>query len=508
VLGRTGVLSSPSDPFWLPGRLVAIDVTARREGFRISVRGDSAADGQQILAHANALMEASGPQPQQTPPEKPHAAEPFAFGDFTWLNGNSRQHKAALDTPYFTPEFLVDVNYTASNNNPIDNTVVGSTALTRNNEFTLAFLGFGGDFHYDNVRGRLMTQFGNRATLVPRNDFSTNRGQFDLQTALRYVSEAYGGYHFDVLNGINVDAGIFMSYIGLFSYDNFENWMYLPSFTSDNTPWFFNGIRTQIFTSDKLKIEPWLINGWQSYGKFNALPGFGGQILYRPVEWLSILSNDYVGWDTQDNPGRTRFHSDNSIQVRYYNNPNAKIFHRAAFSLTGDIGGEQGDGVTPFGGHHSDDPTTCTTSNPCQQQFLSWMLYNRLTFFHDHLAWNIGGGMMHNPGRYLVLAPTGNATPSGITQPLGVAPASDPFPLNPGTTFDAYDYETGIQYMPSEQITYGVEFNHRQSADPYFAGHGGVTSPDGYTTTATPAGWRPDLVKGDTRIILDLLARF
>jgi hypothetical protein len=284
--------------------------------------------------------------------------------------------------------------------------------------------------------------------------------------------------------------------------------MYLPSFTSDNTPWFFNGVRIQVFTSDKLKIEPWIINGWQSYGKFNELPGFGGQIMYRPFEWISILSNDYVGWDTQDNPGRTRFHSDNSIEIRYFNNPNLKIFHRAAFSLTGDIGGEQGDGVTPFGGHHSSDPTTCTSANPCQQQFLSWMLYNRFWFFNGHLAWNVGGGMMHNPGRYLVLGPTGNASPSGVGQPLNVASASDPFPLNPGTTFDAFDYETGIQYMPAEQITYDLELNRRQSSDPYFAGHGGVTSPDGYSTTTTPSGWRPDLVKSDTRIIAAMLVRF
>ncbi|HTQ47715.1 MAG TPA: outer membrane beta-barrel protein, partial [Polyangiaceae bacterium] len=142
--------------------------------------------------------------------EKP--AEPFAFGDFTWLNGASRQHKAVLDTPYFTPEFLVDVNYTVSQNNPIDHTVVGSTALSRNNEFTLAFLGFGGDFHYEHARGRLMTQFGVRSTLVPRNDGSSMRGQFDLETALRYISEAYGGYHWNALHGINLDAGIFMSY--------------------------------------------------------------------------------------------------------------------------------------------------------------------------------------------------------------------------------------------------------------------------------------------------------
>jgi len=442
------------------------------------------------------------PPPPATKPEPP--AEPFAFADFTWLNGSSRQHKAILDTPYFTPELLLDVNYTASTNDPIDNTVVGSTALSRNNELTLAFLGFGGDLHYGAARARLMTQFGVRSTLVPRNDASTNRGQFDLQTALRYVSEAYGGMHIDVLNGINIDAGIFMSYVGLFSFDNFENWMYLPSYTSDNTPWFFNGVRIQVFTSDKFKIEPWIINGWQTYGKFNELPGFGAQFLWRPYEWLEVLSNDYVGWDTQDNPGRTRFHSDNSVEVRYFNKRDKRFFHRAAFSITGDIGGEQGDGVTPFGGSGTEGH--CTDATPCTQQFLSWMAYNRFWFFDDHFAWTFGGGMMHNPGRYLVLAPTGMASP--FPPQLNTPPADHPYDMNPGTQFDAWDVETGFQYMPNEQVTYDIEFNHRQAAEPYFAGHGGVTSPDGYVTTPVPPGWRPDLSKTDSRIILALLVRF
>ena len=63
------------------------------------------------------------------------------------------------------------------------------TTLSRDNEATLQFMGFGGDFHYEHARGRLMMQYGTRATLVPRNDISANRGGFDLQTALRYVSE-------------------------------------------------------------------------------------------------------------------------------------------------------------------------------------------------------------------------------------------------------------------------------------------------------------------------------
>jgi hypothetical protein len=62
--------------------------------------------------------------------------------------------------------------------------------------------------------------------------------------------------------------------------------------------------------------------------------------------------------------------------------------------------------------------------------------------------------------------------------------------------------------MPNENVTYDLEFNHRQSNIPYFTGHGGVTSPDGYVTTPIPAGWRPDLVKHDTRLILAMLVRF
>jgi hypothetical protein len=454
------------------------------------------------------------PAPAPAPTEE-KASEPFAFADFTWLNGVSRQSKAVLDTPYFTPEVLLDVNYTQSLAHPIDDTVVGSTALSRDNELTLAFIGFGGDFHYENVRGRLMTQFGVRSTLVPRNDGSANRGQFDLETDMRYLSEAYGGYHFDVLHGINIDAGIFMSYVGLFSYDNFENWMYLASYTSDNTPWFFNGIRTQIFPSDKLKIEPWIINGWQTYGTFNEMPGFGAQVLWRPVEEVELLSNDYVGWDTQDNPGQTRWHSDNSFLLRYYKNDAIHALPMAAFSLTADIGGMQGDGAQSFGGQTGFNdplhPAHCTVARPCNDSFASWMLYNRFWLFDGILAWNVGGGMMTNPSRYLVLAPTGQA--SGVAQALSLqginyAPATQPFNYNLGTSFEAWDVETGFQYMPNLNITYDVEVNHREASVPYFAGHGGVTSPDGYIQTHIPTGWRPDLVKADNRIIFAMLVRF
>ena len=450
---------------------------------------------------ARAETQPATPGYDRTAPAK--ASEPFGFGDFGWLNGSNRQHKAILDTEAFTGSVMLDVNYPYSFNRPIDDTVVGSTAVSRNNELTLQFLGFGGDLHYGAARGRFMTQFGTRATQIPRNDGSINRGQFDLATALRYVSEAYGGHHWDTWHGINLDIGIFMSYVGLFSYAAFENWSYQPSFTSDNTPWFFNGARLQAFPLDTFKAELWLINGWQTYGKFNELPGVGFQALWRPVESFEILSNGYIGWDAQDNPGRMRFHSDNSAELRYYNAPE-QFFHRAAFSVTLDIGGENGDGVTAFGGSGKEfgpggQGSGCTNATPCEQNFLSGMVYHRLSFWQDRIGWTVGGGVMHNPGRYLVLAPTGAATPG--TPVTG-------FDMNPGSKFDAWDASTTVQWMPNEQETWLIEFVHREASVPYFAGHGGVTSPDGYVTTGAPSGWRPDLVKTESKVIAALLVRF
>jgi hypothetical protein len=261
------------------------------------------------------------PAQQVIKPEK----IPFEGIDMTWQNGSDRRDSSVFNKmKYFTPSILIDVNYTYSFNNPNDNTVVGSTALARNNEVQISGLHVGGDFYFKNARARIMTQFGTRSIVVPRNDFSPYRGQYQLANVYRYLSEAYVGYHINLWYGINIDAGMFMSYIGLNSYYQPENWEYQASFTSDNTPWFFNGIRIQIYPTRNLKIEPWIINGWQSYGRFNKMPGFGANVTYAPTSNFKILTNDYFGTDAAGLPERKRFHSDNSALVRYSINRNPK----------------------------------------------------------------------------------------------------------------------------------------------------------------------------------------
>src|SRR5579862_7128384 len=240
------------------------------------------------------------PEALQAPPPAPDVdtQTPFAVGYLGWMNGTSRENSPIFDTKLFTPEVRFDVNYLQDFNHPVDHTIVGSTEEFRSGEFQIEQVSFGGDFHWNNVRARFLSMYGLFAVTTPRNDASAGVGEWDLQGAYKYFSEANAGYHWDVNHGLNLDAGVFVSYIGLFSYYNFDNWTYQPSFVSSNTPWFFNGMRVQWFPTQTLKIEPWLINGWQSYAKYNKYPGVGGQILWIPNDTFKLVLNSYsIGED-------------------------------------------------------------------------------------------------------------------------------------------------------------------------------------------------------------------
>src|SRR5205809_3932223 len=448
------------------------------------------------------------PRTQEKVRTKPANAEPFAFADFTWLTGNARTKDTPYATRFFTPEIRSDVNYTYDFRHPQDDTISGSSEIFRANEVQVTQLGVGGDFHYDNVRARLMTQFGLYSQTTPRNDASPSRGQWNLDNAYRYLSEAYGGYHFSALHGINVDAGIFMSYVGLFSYYQFDNWAYQPTYVSSNTPWFFNGVRVQIFPTEHLKIEPWFTNGWQSYGRFNNRPGIGLQILWRPNGWLSVLGNQYaLGEDALNTPGRVRYHTDDSIQIKYYDNQE-HFLSKAAFSLTGDMGCEHSGGVSCAG----------NSAKGPKQSFLGYMVYNRLWFDRDKYALTLGGGQINNPGRYLVLIPPINGATAASGTPY--------FTENPGDPYKAWDVSGTFDWMPSQYITFRWEYNHRAANVPYFSGSGGVTPPagntfgapgalvclDGSLAPSTGCGsvglWQPDLRKTENRLNMAILVKF
>ena len=487
---------------------------------------------------ASTLVASTAPVPMvpealqaPAPPLDVDTQTPWAqVGYVGWMNGTSREHAPIFDTKFFTPEIRMDVNYLQSGNHPSDHTIVGSTEEFRSGEFQIEQVSFGGDFHWENVRARFLSMFGMFATTTPRNDASSSVGQWDLANAYRYFSEANAGYHFDVNHGLNVDAGVFVSYVGLYSYYNFDNWTYQPSFVSSNTPWFFNGLRVQWWPTQNLKIEPWLINGWQSYAKFNRKPGFGGQILWIPNDSFKLVFNTYtVGQDnlncqTNNTSGSngtidtmcqpqnggnphasagslvgagppidysrvTRVHEDDSVVWKYFDarGLGGTGISKAALSYTVDIGCQYGGGIS-------------CTSGPNKENFFGMMLYNRAWFHNDLYAITLGGGFMNNPGRYLALTPPINGATAATGSPY--------FTQQPGQKLFQWDTQLNFQYMPKDWITWWTEATFRHSDVPYWSGTGGVTPPGGNTgspgscvggaanpttNNCTAGDWFPDL---------------
>jgi hypothetical protein len=433
-----------------------------------------------------------------TPPPPEIAAEittksaPWAFADWTWTNDGGHNTDSPMSTKYFTPEIRFDANYILDYNHPEDDTMVGSTEMYRSDEFQLEQASFGGDIRIQNTRGRILTMNGLFSQATVRNDASYNRGQWDLKDAYKYFSEAWGGYHWDVGHGLNVDAGIFVSYVGLFSYYNFDNWAYQPSYVSSNTPWFFNGVRIQYFVTDKLKIEPWIINGWQSYARYNGHGGLGGQVMWRPTPKFDFNFNDYgLGEDDAGFPGRSRVHADYSGQWKIWDNPKAKGFDKLAMTITGDAGCEYGGGAASYAvtgqttrsssgaspmmgtGSTYNGGVNCHSSKDGKpkQMFIGWMAYMRGWWDHDRQAITLGGGQMNNPGRYLTLLPAINGATATTGTPY--------FTENAGDAAQAHDMTFTYDYMPSQFITFRLEEAYRYSGVPYWSGRRGVTPPGG-----------------------------
>ena len=80
--------------------------------------------------------------------------------------------------------------------------------------------------------------------------------------------------------------------------------------------------------------------------------------MWRPKAWLSLVFNNYgMGEDTLGNGngqfGRSRIHTDDSIEVKYYDRPD-RFLDKMAFSFTGDLGCEYGGKGTAVGAQGTD----------------------------------------------------------------------------------------------------------------------------------------------------------
>jgi hypothetical protein len=409
------------------------------------------------------------------------ARVPFEGMDVGWMNGQNRQQNFPLTfkdqktgATIITGVAYIDGYFNYDLNKPIDNTHTISSTIGRHNEFTLNLASIGIEANYKKVIGRLWLQYGQMASIVQELDGSVGRGRNTNISNLKNIREAAAGYHFNKWHGINIEMGIFMSYIGLESYVTQENWSYQRSMVCDFTPFYFSGARVQVFPSKNFKTELWLLNGWQTYNSWNKSIGIGNSNYWRPNENIQLVGNFYVGKDSRANI--LRFHHDNSIVARYHNKPAVKGLSQAAFSINNHLGFQNGPGV-----------------NSSTQYMRGSSVANRVWFNKNKLAFTLRADYITNPGLYLAFSPS-PVTPNDFTDAINA---------DPKQKLNIYQGTATFDIMPNDHVTFRLEYGYRKSNIPYFAGKGGTTSPDGWIDTPT-IGWRPDLVKTENRVTLAL----
>ncbi|HLZ17795.1 MAG TPA: outer membrane beta-barrel protein [Cyclobacteriaceae bacterium] len=405
---------------------------------------------------------------------------PFEGMDLTWINGQNRQRNFPLVlTDRKTGETVCtgvayfDGYYNYNFARPIDNTQTISSTIGRSNEFTLNLASIGIESNYKNIIGRVWLQAGQMLSIVQDLDQTVHKGRNTPVNNVKFIREAAAGYHFDKWYGLNVEMGIFMSYIGLESYMLQENWSYQRSLVCEFTPFYFSGARVQAFPAKKYKVELWLMNGWQTYSNYNQGISVGASNYYRPSENVQLVANFYCGRDTR-NSSRIRFHHDNSIVVRYFKNRSSNGISQAGLSLNMHYGFQSGDGVTAS-----------------EQYMTGFALANRLWFAQNKLGLTFRVDALTNPGLYLAPSPS-DVKPNAFTLAMSNDPKQQLNLFQSTVTFDV---------MPNDHVTFRFEYGFRQSNVPYFAGPGGTTSPDGWSTTPIPPGWQPDLRKTENRLL-------
>jgi hypothetical protein len=423
-------------------------------------------------------------QPKDSLTTKTDSKIPFHGYDLTWINGQNRQTDFPLTLKdkdgetILTGVTYVDAYYNYDFRNPKDNTHTISAAIGRSNEFTINMASIGLETNYKNMIGRLWLQYGQMGSIVQDLDGTVNHGKNTSVNNLKNIREAAAGYHFNVMHGLNVEAGIFMSYIGLESYVLGENWNYQRSLVCDFTPFYFQGARIQAYPSKKYKVELWILNGWQSYNSWNKGLGLGVSNYYRPNENLQLVANFYVnGKDTRNNSDVRRFHHDHSIVARYFHNKESNGLSQAAFSINNHYGFQSG------GGLKAKDNYMIGTS-----------IANRLWFHHNKIALSLRADAISNPGAYLAFSPS----------PVPNNDFNDA--IANGEKLKMFQGTATVDLMPNQFVTFRLEYGFRKSNIPYFAGPQGTTSPDGWIDTPVDS-WRPDLKKSDSRLTLAVMFR-
>jgi hypothetical protein len=242
----------------------------------------------------------------QAVPPAPTSTTTTAPPDAPTITTAAPTAAAAADTTSenFKPEFFgyVGVYYGYDFNNPASLTRPGfiySENLHNQIAVNLALLG--ARYTGKRVRGTFAIQTGT----YPDANYAAEPGIF------KNIYEAWAGAK--LADNLWLDAGIFVSHIGLEGPNSRDNLTLTRSIMADNSPYYEAGAKLTYDKGKKWLFSVLAINGWQVIRDRNQNEAVGTQVQFRPSSKWLLNSSTFIGEgrNVPDSVG---------IRLRYFHN--------------------------------------------------------------------------------------------------------------------------------------------------------------------------------------------
>lgn len=118
--------------------------------------------------------------------------------------------------------------------------------------------------------------------------FSATAPNLDGANVLRHFGAANVSYLAPVGSGLTVQAGLFSSLIGYDSLYAKDNFNYTRPWGGDYTPYLMFGLNVSYSFSKKFATTAFVVNDYAHLAHPNNVPSLGGQLSYRPSDYLNF----------------------------------------------------------------------------------------------------------------------------------------------------------------------------------------------------------------------------
>lgn len=237
------------------------------------------------LTAASAGAQPSAPAPSVAPPAPaPSAPPPAPSSAPAPVVPAAPAEAAPAAGPSVRFDGYVEVGFSHNFNEPSNGITNFRGFDNRHDTFSLSNAVLGATFDYESFMGRLALQVGDAPTTYylaePALPGSGGAGPSGAEV-WKYVQQAYAGWKAPVGRGISIQAGIFLSPIGIEGIAIKDNWSWSRSDLFFGLPFYHTGLRVGYDFTDRLSGMLMVCNGWNSVTDNNTGKSFSAQITYK-----------------------------------------------------------------------------------------------------------------------------------------------------------------------------------------------------------------------------------